>query len=149
MNREILISVEPQQEKRAAIIEDKSLEEFYVERPEAQKLVGNIYKGIVETIVPAIGAAFVKLGSQKNGFLYVQDLTRPDYEKMAELIDRPSVCKETAAGGNRVGRPDDIKAMLKTGQEILVQVVKEPLGTKGPRLTTHISLPGPAGMKSK
>lgn len=90
MYQEILINVESQ-EKRVAFLEGKSLEEFYVERQGAQRLVGNIYKGVVESIVPAIGAAFVKTGLGKNGFLYVQDLTRPDYEKMAELIDKPDV----------------------------------------------------------
>ncbi len=142
MNQEILINVEPQQEKRVAIIENRNMEEFYVERQGAQKLVGNIYKGVVETIVPAIGAAFIKIGLEKNGFLYVQDLTQPDYEKMAELIDRPSIYEGVIANSNKLKAPVDIKAMLKAGQEILVQVVKEPLGTKGPRLTTHISLPG-------
>lgn len=141
MNQEILISVE-HQEKRVAIIEDKTLEEFYVERQDAQKLVGNIYKGVVQTIVPAIGAAFIKMGLGKNGFLYVQDLTQPDYEKMAELIDRPYSYDGAIGSPSKSKHPGDIKRILKAGQEILVQVVKEPLGTKGPRLTTHIALPG-------
>lgn len=141
MHQEILINVEAQ-EKRAAIIENKSLEEFYVERQRAQKLVGNIYKGIVETVVPAIGAAFVKIGLEKNGFLYVQDLTHPDYEKIAEIIDRPYLYEREGENNNILKRRSNIKEMLEVGQEILVQVVKEPLGRKGPRLTTHITLPG-------
>lgn len=141
MHQEILINVEAQ-EKRVAILEDKKLEEFYVERQGVQRLVGNIYKGAVETIVPAIGAAFVKIGLQKNGFLYVHDLTRPDYEKMFELIDRPDVYERAGGNNNNLKGPVKIKEMLKIGQEILVQLVKEPLGTKGARLTTHIALPG-------
>jgi len=141
MHQEILINVEPQQ-KRVAVVENKILEEFYVERQGAQKLVGNIYKGIVETIVPAIGAAFVKLGLERNGFLYIQDLTQPDYEKMAELIDKPYSYEGTEENSNSSKRSVQIKEMFKVGQEILVQVVKEPLGKKGPRLTTHLSLPG-------
>lgn len=142
MYREILINVESQ-EKRVAILENKVLEEFFAERQTTQKLVGNIYKGVVETIVPAIGAAFVKIGLEKNGFLYIQDLTQPDYEKMAEIVDKPDndeARDEKQASLTR--HPDEIKEMLKVGQEIMVQVVKEPLGQKGPRLTTHISLPG-------
>ena len=141
MYQEILINVEPQ-EKRVAIIEDKSLEEFYVERQDTQRLVGNIYKGVVESIVLAIGAAFVKVGLEKNGFLYVQDLTRPDYEKMAEVIDKPYGYERVMEDSSKVQGQIKIKDMLKVGQQIIVQVVKEPLGTKGSRLTTHLALPG-------
>ncbi|MBN2097320.1 MAG: Rne/Rng family ribonuclease [Candidatus Omnitrophica bacterium] len=141
MYQEILINVEPQ-ERRVAIIENKVLEEFYVERQGTQRLVGNIYKGVVETIVPAIGAAFIKIGLEKNGFLYVNDLVHPDYEKMTENIDKSSVYEGTVSDKNRFTEPVNIKEVLKAGQEILVQVVKEPLGTKGARLTTHLSLPG-------
>ncbi len=141
MYQEILINVEPQ-EKRVAIIEDKSLEEFYVERQDTQRLVGNIYKGVVESIVLAIGAAFVKIGLEKNGFLYVQDLTRPDYEKMAEVIDKPYGYERVMENSDKAQSEIKIKDMFKLGQQILVQVVKEPLGTKGSRLTTHLALPG-------
>ncbi|MBN3038671.1 MAG: Rne/Rng family ribonuclease [Candidatus Omnitrophica bacterium] len=140
MYQEILITCESQ-EKRVAILEGRSLEEFYVERQGAQRSVGNIYKGVVNSIVPGIGAAFVNIGLEKNGFLYVQDLTLPDYEKIAELVDR-SYVYEGAIANNNAKRQPDIKDMLKMGQEIMVQLVKEPLGTKGARLTTNISLPG-------
>jgi len=141
MFQEILINVEPQ-EKRVAIVENKTLEEFYVERQNSQRLVGNIYKGKVEALVPAIGAAFVNIGLEKNGFLYVQDLTPPDYEKIAELVDKSYGDESQEEDKNRSKSQVNIKDMLKIGQEILVQLVKEPLGTKGARLTTHISLPG-------
>jgi ribonuclease G len=141
MYQEILINVEAQ-EKRVAIIEDKRLEEFYVERPGSGKLVGNIYKGKVQAIVPAIGAAFVNIGLEKNGFLYVQDLIQPDYEKIAEIIDKPYVSERSANEGDNRRPGAQIKEMLKVGQEVVVQVTKEPVGTKGARLTTQISLPG-------
>lgn len=140
MNQEILINVELQ-EKRVAIIEGRTLEEFYVERQGAQRLVGNIYKGVVDSIVPAIGALFVNIGLEKNGFLYAQDLTLPDYEKMAELIDRPST-EGVGPNGRTKSQHIDIKEMFKVGQELMVQLVKEPLSTKGARLTPHVSLPG-------
>ena len=140
MYQEILINVESQ-ERRVAILEDRVLEEFYVEREDAQKLVGSIYRGIVNSIVPAIGAAFVDIGLKKNGFLYVQDLTQPDFEKMAELIDKPHNY-ETKNGQAKASPQININDMLKASQEVLVQVVKEPLGAKGARLTTHISLAG-------
>jgi len=141
MYQEILISVEPQ-EKRVAIVENRVLEEFYVERQGGQGLVGSIYKGVVESIVPAIGAAFVRMGLERNGFLYIQDLTHPDYEKIVEIIDKPYAREGGIENNNKARTPVDIKNILKKNQEILVQVVKEPLGTKGPRLTTHITLPG-------
>ncbi len=141
MYQEILINVEAE-EKRVAILENRQLEEFYVERQWSQRLVGNIYKGTVESIVPAIGAAFVKIGLEKNGFLFINDLSRPDYEKMAEFTDRPYVYEGMVENNSHSGRPLDNKEMLKIGQQIPVQLVKEPLGTKGPRLSTHITLPG-------
>jgi len=105
--RQILINVEPY-EKRVAITYRGALEEFYIERTGQPRMAGNIYKGMIESVVPGIGALFVNIGTGKNGFLYSRDLERN----------------------------------LKKGEEVLVQVVKEPIGTKGPLLTTDISLPG-------
>lgn len=141
MHQEILINVEPQ-EKRVAIIEDRNLEEFYVERQGLKRLPGNIYKGKVEAVIPAIGAAFVNIGLKKNGFLYVQDLIQPDYERMAEHVDKPYTYEGQNSDVNGRKAQVDIKQILKAGQEILVQITKEPLSTKGARLSTHISLPG-------
>jgi Rne/Rng family ribonuclease len=108
--RQILINVEPYQ-KRVAITYRNALEEFHVERTDQMRLAGNIYKGIIESVVRGIGAAFVDIGAGKNGFLYIDE---------AEVKRRP----------------------LEKGREFIVQVVKEPIGTKGPLLTTDISLPG-------
>jgi len=129
--KEILINFE-HQERRVAILEDGKLENYFVERAQDRTILGNIYKGRVETIVPSVGAAFVNVGMEKNGFLYLNDTLAMAME--TEDID----LKEGANGGGK--RPEHVQ--LKEGQELLVQVTKEPFGTKGPRLTTHISLPG-------
>lgn len=141
MRKEILINVESQ-EKRVAILEGKRLEEFYVERKENEQLVGNIYKGRVDSIVPGIGAAFVDVGLEKRGFLYVSDIINPavDY---AEMVDTVSSHYGEEQPRRKVSRDTPtIEHLLKKGQDVLVQVVKEPIGTKGVRLTTHITLPG-------
>lgn len=137
MYKQILINVELL-EKRVAILEDNMLEEFYVERSDQQKLVGSIYKGKVSTILPGMGAAFVDLGLKKHGFLHVSDVVErpPDLE---DLISEP-LEEETAKPKDKESMPH-ITDILKKDQEIMVQIVKEPIGTKGPRLTTHISLP--------
>ena len=137
--REIFISADPQ-ETRVAITEDKRLEEFYVERASDTRMVGSIYKGRITSIVPGIGAAFVDIGLGKNGFLYVADIVEPKADEDAILEgDSPSERSRPGAGQHRRSR---IEEVVKIHQEILVQVVKEPFGTKGARLTTHISLPG-------
>jgi ribonuclease G len=121
MAKEILINIEPQ-EKRVAIISDGRLEEFYIERPQDKTIVGNIYKGRIEAVLTNIGAAFVDIGLSKKGFLYLTEI-----ESVFESLEAP---QQTT--------PSEIKK----GQEVLVQVVKESFGTKGPRLSTHIGLPG-------
>jgi ribonuclease G len=120
MPREILINAD-QQEKRVAIVQDGRLEEFYLERPQDKTIVGNIYNGKIEAVLPSIGAAFVDIGLPKKGFLYLSELL--------ETLEAIQARKVT---------PKDIKK----GQEILVQVVKESFGTKGPRLSCQIGLPG-------
>jgi len=138
MHKEIYINV-TQHEKRVAILIDKKIEEFYIERPESVNLVGNVYKGKVESVLPGMGAAFVNLGLEKNGFLYVSDVVSDpsSYEKI--LGESP--IEETRE--QEVKKPlPAINELLKKGDDVLVQVVKEPISTKGARLTTHISIPG-------
>ncbi len=125
--KEILINYE-QQERRVAILEDGALENYFVERLQDRTTLGNIYKGSVETIVPSVGAAFVNIGGEKNGFLYLNDT-------VGLLSD-----EEVDVGCTGPKKPESCP--FKVGQELIVQVTKEPFGTKGPRLTTHISLPG-------
>lgn len=137
--REIFISVDAH-ETRVAITENKRLEEFYVERASDSRMVGSIYKGRVTSVVPGIGAAFVDTGLGKNGFLYVADIIEPKPEEDADLDGEPGEDRPRPQQSSH--RRSRIEELLKTGQEILVQVVKEPFGTKGARLTTHLSLPG-------
>lgn len=121
MSKEILINVESQ-EKRVAVVSDGKLEEFYIERPQDKTIVGNIYKGRIEAVLSAVGAAFVDIGLPKKGFLYLSEI-----ESAYEASDAAKPTKPIEA---------------KKGQEILVQVVKESFGTKGPRLSTGIGIAG-------
>jgi len=133
MHKEILVSIEPL-EKRVAIVEGGQLEEFYAERVQGQRVVGNIYKGRVNSITSGIAASFVDIGFGKSGFLYVSDVvgTSPELEENVELVAR----KKSKHIHKRI---EDI---IKKDQEIMVQVTKEPFGTKGPRLTAKVSIPG-------
>ncbi len=216
MERQILISQDAN-EKQVAILEDGRLEEFYIERGDAKKLFGNIYEGIVKTVIPGIDAAFVDIGTGKDGFLYVGDALRSPLDLDAEFDDGeekktegtvtevkppegvviegnvqgqgqpqgqplvhgqaqlqvppqgPSQGQGQGRGGRHGGRDRGrggrhqqggrqggrnqpphhhqpqrrprIEEVLKVGQKVIVQVVKEPLGNKGPRLTTQFSIP--------
>lgn len=140
MYKQILISVEAR-EKRVAILEGDTLEEYYVERQDQQRVVGNIYKGTVSAILPGMGAAFINLGLKKDGFLHVSDVVEPPKE-IQELLNEPGEGEDQPRKRKKSNTIPHITKLLKKGQEIMVQVVKEPLGTKGARLTTHISLPG-------
>ena len=143
MTREIIINME-EEETRAAVLVNGVLDEIFVERKESKGMVGNVYKGRVETILPGMQAAFVNIGVEKNGFLYVGDVAEEAgtmEEHMGETLVNPvAVGSLVEKGGPR--RRVKIEEILKKGQEILVQVVKDPIGTKGPRLTTYISLAG-------
>ena len=122
MHKEILINADLP-EKRVAILTDGLLEEFYIERREDKTIVGNIYKGRIEAVVPSLNAAFVDIGQSKKGFLYLSEIEYSTYEPTEEV--RPAV-----------------PLKLKKGDEVLVQVVKEAYGTKGPRISGHIGLAG-------
>ena len=119
--RDLVISVDVA-EQRVAILEDDKVAEVYLERPESRSIAGNIYKGTVDNVLPGMEAAFVEIGLEKNGFLYVDEIVTPELE------------------GRRHGRK--IQDLLSRGEEILVQAVKDPMKSKGARLTTEISLPG-------
>jgi len=136
MQKEILINVESQ-EKRVAVVENGVLQEYYVERPSETTLVGNIYTGVVSSVVSGIGAAFVDIGYSRDGFLYVADILSPLHD--FDLLD-----ERGKVSHRRAPRPkhSEITKVAQKGQEVLVQVVKESIGNKGPRLTTHIGIPG-------
>jgi len=126
LKTEILISCD-EWENRVAVLEEGSLAEIYFEREE--KVIGSIYKGRVENVLPGMGACFVNIGLGRNAFLYVDDILRD-----------PINIGETEITDRRKGHT--VNELLKVGGEVLVQVVKEPRGLKGARVSTNISLPG-------
>lgn len=135
MAKEMLINTVAGQECRIAILADGRLEELYVERVSQVSRVGNIYKGRITNVEPAIQAAFVDFGAGKNGFLHISDLHPryfPEGKKSAEQIGRRQ--------SRRVRPP--IQDCLTRGAEVIVQITKEGIGTKGPTLTTYLSIPG-------
>jgi ribonuclease G len=119
--RELMITVDVG-EQRVAILEDERVAEVYLERPERRSIAGNIYLGVVDNVLPGMEAAFVEIGLEKNGFLYVDEIVGPELE------------------GRKGARK--IQDLIKRGQTIMVQAVKDPMKSKGARLTTEISLPG-------
>jgi ribonuclease G len=142
MKREILINGNPR-ETRVAIIEDDQLVELMVDRPDARRTVGDIYVGKVEAVLPGIQAAFVDIGTEKSAFLHASDLVYAEDEP-EEPDDENGDEDESAENGGRRGRSKapPIQDVIKKGQEILVQVSKEPISTKGPRVTAQVSLAG-------
>ncbi len=118
--RELIVSVDVG-EQRVAVLEDDKVAEVYLERPERRSIAGNIYLGQVDNVLPGMEAAFVEIGLEKNGFLYVDEIVGPEIER---------------------GHGRKIQDLISKGQTILVQAVKDPMKTKGARLTTQISLPG-------
>jgi ribonuclease G len=141
MKRDILINA-TQRETRVAILEDDQLVELLVDRPEARRMVGDIYKGKVEAVLPGIQAAFVDIGTDKAAFLHASDLDF-DEDQAEEDEDEEGEGSEENGGGRRSrAKAPAIQDVLKRGQEIIVQVSKEPISTKGPRVTAQISLAG-------
>lgn len=135
--KEYIINVNPL-ETRIAQLEDKRMTELTIERDEERSVVGNIYKGRVDSIVPGIQAAFVDIGLERNGFLYVADIAGAEGTGDFDI---------ESGGGNpkrrsRKAKRPPIETILKKGQSIMVQVQKDTLGSKGVRLTNYVTLPG-------
>ena len=165
MKREILISA-TQREVRVAILEDDQLVELQVDRPETRRMVGDIYWGKVEAVLPGLQAAFVDIGTDKSAFLHNSDLAydedededdeaddepeepadveQPDSPDTveADAPDAPVAPRKPRGGRRRRKEPPQIQDVLKKGQEIIVQVSKEPISTKGPRVTAQVSMAG-------
>ncbi|RLT18296.1 MAG: Rne/Rng family ribonuclease [Planctomycetota bacterium] len=166
MKQEMLINVSQPEECRIAIMEDGVLEELYVERTSQDNLVGNIYKGRIVNIEPSIQAAFVDFGVGRNGFLHISDV-EPQYyrqggldpDKAFDLVDSAGKAADAVPAngddalraqrvqrkprlGDRPRVKPPIQDILRRGDEVLVQVIKEGFGTKGPTLSTYISIPG-------
>ena len=174
MTKEMIISSSAH-ETRVAILEDDQVAEIFIEREHQRGVVGNLYKGRVSKVLPGMQSAFVDLGLERDGFLYVSDVvaTSEEFDRLETEDDDggPAVLANGSSGGTRPtsavrgpgagdggasgagpgsrGRRDrergpepKIEELLKEGQEIVVQVAKEPIGTKGARLTSHATMPG-------
>ncbi|MEM7312233.1 MAG: Rne/Rng family ribonuclease [Planctomycetota bacterium] len=156
----MLVNVAQAEECRIAVVENGELEELYVDRKSQENLVGNIYKGRVVNLEPSIQAAFVDFGVGRNGFLHISDVEPQYFRQGGYDPDKPI---EPAGRGNRDSDKDDnrnrrprrkprpgdrprvkppIQELFKRGDEVLVQVIKEGIGNKGPTLSTYISIPG-------
>ena len=169
MTKEMIISSSAH-ETRVAILEDDQVAEIFIERERSRGVVGNLYKGRVSKVLPGMQSAFVDLGLERDGFLYVSDViaTFEEFDRLETDDDDPppsataagpeaAAARQASPGGRRGGPPGPpgrrdrdrdkgpepkIEELLKEGQEIIVQVAKEPLGTKGARLTSHATMPG-------
>lgn len=153
MKKEMLVNVLQPEECRIAIVEDGILEELYVERISQENYVGNIYKGRVVNLEPSIQAAFVDFGVGRNGFLHVSDVEYQYYKHLlsangtpenggSERPEKPQRGRPRRPSDRNVRNKPPIQDIFKRGSEVLVQVIKEGLGTKGPTLSTYISIPG-------
>lgn len=129
MSRQMLINTSDPEESRVAVVEDGRLEDIFIESAISDHHVGNIYKGRVDNVEPSFQAAFVDCGFERNGFLHVSDVNS-DY------------IKHRRGGKSGSGGRQRLEKILHRGQEVLVQVTKSGIGTKGPALTTYLSLPG-------
>lgn len=127
MSKEIIVNCQGR-ETRVAVIENGRLAEMFLERPLEQRVVGNIYKGIVENVLPGMQAAFVNVGLERNTFLYVADAI-PGTDEFPEGVPKNS-------------KRATIRELVHSGKDVLVQVTKEPFGNKGARVTRHVTLPG-------
>ena len=132
MGTEILIN-RAIHESRIAIVESGRLAEIWVERPDAERIVGDVYKGTVSAVLPSLQAAFIEIGLERTAFLQVRDMVEAERGDVED-------------GGSRNGRRSrnfpPIQSLLTKGQTTLVQIAKEPIGTKGARVTTQLSLAG-------
>ncbi len=140
MTEEILINVTPR-ETRVAVVENGMLQEMHVERASRRGYVGNIYKGRVSRVMPGMQAAFVEIGLQRAAFLHASDILRPVASATNNdgMNNSSELAGEETANGAAPQQP--IRELVHEGQEIVVQVVKDPIGSKGARLTTHVSVP--------
>ena len=149
MTKELIVSTTPQ-ETKVALLEDGAVSELFIEREAHRGVVGNIYKGRVTRVLPGMQSAFVELALERDAFLYVADV----FEELGDnLLDPEERGLSGGAGNGSVTgggngavtanhRHAPIEERLREGQDVIVQVLKEPLGTKGARITSHVSLPG-------
>jgi ribonuclease G len=143
MTKEMIVSSNGH-ETMVAILEDDLVAEVFVERERQRGVVGNVYKGRVSKVLPGMQSSFIELGLERDGFLYVTEVidTLDEFDKLAGDDEEENGGKGHGGRDAKEKGPQKIEELLKEGQEIVVQVVKEPLGTKGARLTSHVTMPG-------
>ncbi|RKX32547.1 MAG: ribonuclease E/G, partial [Verrucomicrobia bacterium] len=137
LRRDVIINVEPL-ESRAAILEDGRLEHFFIERPTETRLVGSIFKGRIQNLDDGLQAAFVDIGLKKNAFIHYWDMIPEDAARLLEVEEgggAPQSRRKRHSAG-------EIAKRFPVGSEIVVQVTKDVIGTKGPRVTANLSIPG-------
>ncbi len=144
MTSELIINV-TREESRVALLEGGQVVELYIERKKDTSLVGNVYKGRVLKILPGMQSSFIDIGLEKAAFLYVSDIMPNDEDYYAPFIESksdevPNV--ENPPIATEAPKPLPIEELIQEGQEILVQVAKDPMGTKGARVTSYVTLPG-------
>ncbi len=142
MPSQIIINATDPEEFRVAITEDKILQDFFIETAFKKQITGNIYKGTIVGVQPSLEAAFVNFGAEKNGFLPLSEIHPEYYAISPELIELPSKKEHSPRSGKPGTGSVSIQDIIKKGQEVLVQVVKEEVGNKGAALTTYLSIPG-------
>src|SRR5262252_2483897 len=138
MSGDLLVINADGPETRVALIEKGQLVELYIERRRERGIVGNIYKGRVKRVLPGMQAAFVDIGVEKAAFLYVADVRGAPEDFKSLFVDSDGEVRRES----KQERNARIEDLVKEGQEILVQVAKAPIGTKGARSTSYVSLPG-------
>jgi ribonuclease G len=137
MTKDLIVSTTPQ-ETKVALLDDNVVSELFIEREAHRGIAGNIYKGRVTRVLPGMQSAFVDIGQERDAFLYVADVL----EELDENLLTPEEAQTAGGGNGQRGGGASIEEMLQPGQEVVVQVVKEALGQKGARITSHVSLPG-------
>ena len=149
MYKQIVINV-AEHETRVALLEDGNIAELLIERGDVSDIAGNIYKGKVQRVLPGMQAAFVDIGLNQAAFIYVNDLIVSNYNNNIEQLliysnevdDSIQSVNIEGSTSTAINRDWQIEELITEGQEIMVQVAKAPMGTKGARITTNISLPG-------
>ena len=146
MYKQLIINV-TEHETRVAHLEDGNIVELYVDRGDDSNIVGNIYKGRVRRVLPGMQAAFVDIGLNQAAFIYVDDVHSNGYKEWEDIFsidpdDEQTASDEEARPLNLKRRDVQIEELISEGSEILVQVAKSPMGTKGARISSYISLPG-------
>lgn len=137
-NKEIIVNAEAL-ENRVAVMENGQLEEFTIERTTEKQIVASIFKGKIRNLEPGLKAAFVDIGFEKNAFLHYWDIIPESLSERVDLVETPHAQQQKP---QKKITQNDIPKLYPPGSEVIIQVVKGPIGTKGPRVTTNISIPG-------